>query len=266
MDDVCNFIPPKNHKDGLEFLHFVYETNIKKLRQPFVHFNFYIYLVVNGTGVLKFNNNEFSLESGDVFFAFPEKSFSIDADDNFTFLYISFNGPGAQPLLSSLNINKENCVYHGFNNILSFWMDAVKRINKNNANVLTESVLMYTLSFIDSSDNTNRKDSKDKFESILEYINHNFTSKDMSLKKVADIFFYSEKYLSSLFVKKTGKKFSQYLNDLRISYAMQLFSSKKTNICEISRLSGYTDQFYFSKVFKRHTGKTPSEYAKSISS
>ncbi|MBO5454118.1 MAG: helix-turn-helix transcriptional regulator [Clostridia bacterium] len=241
----------------------MYETNVKKLRQPFLHSNFYLHIAFKGDAVLKFDGKEFPLKSGDVFFTFPNQSFNIDADDNFTYLYISFNGQGVLPLLNSLNINKENCVHKNFENILSFWMDAIRRVNTTNANILTESVLMYTLSFIDSTENVSVEEKKDKFDSILEYVNHNYTSKDMSIKKVADIFFYSEKYLSSLFVKKTKLKFSQYLNNLRISYAVKLFNKGEKNISEVAYKCGYTDQFYFSKVFKKYNGKTPSEYIKS---
>lgn len=264
MEDICNFIPPKNHISDLEFLHFVYETNIKKLRQPLIHLNYYINIVFKGTAVLKFDNKKCQLKSGDMFFTFPNQKFIIDADNNFTFLYISFNGDGALPLLESFDISKENCIFNNFDNVIPFWISAVRRINQSNANVLTESVLMYTLSFVDKL-NFNIKDSrKDKFESILDYINHNYSSNDMSIKKVADIFFYNKKYLSSLFRKKTGIKFSQYLINLRIQYAMKLLKTGETNISLISKKCGFTDPFYFSKVFKKSTNKTPSEYIKSI--
>ncbi len=262
MEDICNFIPPKKIKSDLDYLHFVYETNISKLHQPFIHSNFYMNIVFKGNAVLKFDSKKFDIKTGDLFFTFPEQKFNIEADSKFTFLYISFNGIGALPLLENFHINKENCVFANFNNVIPFWISAVRRINQNNANVLTESVLMYTLSFFDTLSSSNKKD---KFESILDYINHNYASNDMSIKKVADIFFYNEKYLSSLFLRKTGTKFSQYLNNLRIEYAIKLFKNEERNISLISSKCGFTDQFYFSKVFKKSTGKTPSEYIKSIS-
>ena len=263
MDDICNFIPPKSYDSELCFVHFVYEANIKRLKQPFVRPNFYINIVFKGTALLKYDNKRISLESGDIFFTFPGQSFFIDADDKFTFLYISFNGSGAGALLDSLDINKENCISKDHSDLLDFWMDSIKRLNDNNANMIAESVLMHTLSFIGNA-NTNAVRSKDKLESVLEYIRHNYTSKDMSVKKVADIFFYSEKYFSSLFSKKTGVKFSQYLNDLRVKHAKNLLAGGNTNISEIADKCGYADQFYFSKVFKKITDMSPSEYIKSI--
>ena len=260
MEDICNFIPPQERESNLEFIHFVYETNIKRHQQPFVRSYFHMNIVFKGTAVLKIADREFKLESGDVFFTFPDQSYFIDADNSFTFLYISFTGNGALPLLNSLNINKENCVYNNLSNTLQFWMDAIKRINRTNANVLTESVLMYTLSFINNNDDKNQFN--DKFDSIIEYINHNYTLQDISIGKIADIFFYTEKYLSSLFVRKTGVKFRHYLNNLRIQYAIKLIEEKNTDITDICFKCGYTDRFYFSKVFKKFTGKSPSQYIK----
>ena len=262
MEDICNFIPPQKNKNELEFTHFVYEVNTRKLPQPFVHSNYYINIVFKGSAILKFDNKEFEIKTGDLFFTFPNQKFSIDADSKFTFLYISFNGSGAVPLLNNFHINRGNCVFRNFDNVIPFWINAVKRINYINASVLTESVLKYTLSFMDDLDSIDKEYKEDKFESILNYINHNFTSNDMSIKKVADIFFYNEKYLSSLFIKKTGMKFSQYLNNLRIEHAIKLCKKGETNVLEISNECGFTDRFYFSKVFKKNTGKTPSEYMK----
>lgn len=262
MEDICNFIPPKNYGSDLQFIHFVYETNIKRLKQPFVRPNFYINIVFKGTATLIIGDKKFQLCSGDVFFTFPDREFFIDADDKYTYLYVSFNGNGACALIEELGINIKNCVYKNHADLLGFWMDSIKRLNNTNANMIAESVLMHTLSFIDNK-NTSAAQSRDKFESVMEYVTHNYASKDMSVKKVADIFFYSEKYFSSLFSKKTGTKFSHYLNDLRVGYAVKLLSDGNTNITEVADKCGYADQFYFSKVFKKYIGISPSEYAAS---
>ena len=128
MEDICNFIPHNNYKSDLQFLHFVYETNVRKLSQPFSHLNYYVNIVFKGSAVLKFEDKEIHLESGDVFFTFPYQRFYIDADEKFTFLYISFNGDAASSLLDRLNINTENCVYKNFDHLLKFFRSNVKHV------------------------------------------------------------------------------------------------------------------------------------------
>ncbi len=260
MNDICNFIPSKIYESSINYYHFVYETNLRKFSQPFVRSNFYMCLVFRGSAVLKTDRSESHIKKGTLFFTFPEQIHYIEASKDFSYLYISFNGKGALPLLDNFNINPQNSVFENYDHLLEFWMSAIRRITAVNASTLTESTLMYTLSFI----NTQRTDThtKDKFDAILDYISHNYTLKDISLKKIADIFFYNEKYLSALFTKKTGVKFTYYINNLRINYAINLIENGEQNISDLAGKCGYTDQFYFSKIFKKTVNKTPTEYIK----
>ena len=260
MEDICRFIPPKKHQSELEFIHFVYETGIKRLVQPFSHIYYKIHIVFKGTATFKTEDKEIPLEKGDVFIAFPYQSYEITDDNDFCYFYISFAGNGAYPLLESVDVSKENNCFKGLDNVIDFWVDSIRRVNQNNANTLTESVLTYTLSFIANFHQKEKVKHKDKFDIIIDYVNHNFTSSDISLGKIGDIFYYTEKHLSYLFSKRLGVKFTQYINDLRINYAKRLIKNGDTNVGEIAAKCGYRDKFYFSKIFKKYTGDTPTEY------
>ena len=143
-------------------------------------------------------------------------------------------------------------------------MSAIKRFDYRNANILTESVLMHTLSFIKKEDEEKSDFIEDRFHNIVVYLDTNFTDRDISLKTIADVFFYSEKYLSALFMKRMNVKFTDYLNKLRIEYAINLMAEGEKSLSKIAEKSGYVDQFYFSKVFKKIIGKTPTEYKRTI--
>lgn len=262
MNDVCNFIPPKNLERDIKCHHFVYETAIKTLRQPFLHSFYYMYLAVKGSAVFKINGQKYKVSPGTLFFSFPYQSHEIVSSDDFTYLYITFDGSMADNLLKSLKIGTEKCVFTNFEHILNFWMSALRRIRSDNANSLTESVLLYTLSFIDSSDSGEEPKENNRFDLILEYIENNFTDPATTLKKVSDIFFYNEKYFSSLFKKKTGVNFTDYLNNLRIQYALKLLEERDIRVLELAATCGYNDSFYFSKVFKKITGTPPTSYIK----
>lgn len=259
MEDICNFLPKKNSSGNIEYYHFVYESNFRKLRQPFFSTKYGAYLVFKGCGVLKTKAMEHQLNPGTMFFTFPGISFELSGNTSFTYLYITFDGDGAKPLLDGFGISAENCIFEGMEQLSSFWMTSIRRVNSINAVTLTESVLLYSLSFIGDSEKAEQSTSR--FDSILVYVNENFSDPSLSVKKVADLFFYSEKYLSSLFVKNTGVKFTEYLNNLRVSHATAL-ADKKLSIAEISTRCGFSDPLYFSKVFKKITGKSPSEYIK----
>ncbi len=262
MEDICNFIPPKKYDNSICYYHFVHETNIKKHRQPFFHSNYYAILVFKGSADLVKGNTTTPIKRGTLFFIYPYHSYTIKNYKDFSYMYISFNGIGAEPLLTNFNITNEHFIFENFDNVIEFWISSIRRVNATNANTLTESVLMYTLSFINSANSPASKEHKDKFASILDYVNYNYALQDMSIKKVAEIFFYNEKYISSLFIKKTGVKFTDYISKLRIEYASKLIKNGDVNITDISYKCGFSDPLYFSKVFKKNTGKSPTEYIK----
>lgn len=262
LDDVCNFIPPKNHPGELEFIHFVYETGVRRLSQPFSHFYHRVYLVFKGTGVLKCDGRAFSLVPGRAVFVQGGRPYEIDFDDDLCYFYISFCGRGALSLLESVGITRENCLFDTPEQVRNMWVDSVRRICPANANTLTESVLMYTLSFVQSESQPVAAKPADKFDIIMDYIDRNFTAPDMSLSKIADIFYYTEKHLSYLFSSRVGVRFTKYVTDLRLDYAEQLIKNGCTSVAEVAAKCGFGDRFYFSKVFKKATGKTPTEYMK----
>ena len=76
------------------------------------------------------------------------------------------------------------------------------------------------------------------------------------------LFNFSTKYLSSLVKNETGKSFSTYLTDLRLDRAIDLLLHTDLGIKEIAASVGYSDPRYFHRLFKKHVGKTPSQYRK----
>lgn len=258
----CNFIPQGDNFGSIKYYHFVYEANLRKLKQPFVHSMYYMYLVTKGTAILKVKGKEYTLEPGTVFFTFPWQKHEIIDVDDVVYMYISFNGTGVSSRFASIGIDEQHFIYPNFGHVLNYWTNSIRRFSKANANILTESVLMYTLSFINNHTDLETHSDDDRFKKIIEYIETNYTDRDISLKNLADIFFYSEKYLSALFIKRTEVKFTDYLNKLRIDYAVSLLEKNKIPLSKVSEKCGFTDPFYFSKVFKKITGKTPTEYKK----
>jgi len=67
-------------------------------------------------------------------------------------------------------------------------------------------------------------------------------------------------YFSSLFRRKTGVKFSRYLQHLKVAKAKELLSDPRNKIYRISARVGFNDEKYFCRVFKKITGQTPNQY------
>ncbi|MBO5772938.1 MAG: helix-turn-helix transcriptional regulator [Clostridia bacterium] len=83
---------------------------------------------------------------------------------------------------------------------------------------------------------------------------------DFDLKSLAEKQGLSPGYLSTLFRKETGKTLSEYIRDKRIKHASHLLATTHLQVQTIALHCGIMDLQYFSKIFKRHTGKTPKDF------
>ena len=94
---------------------------------------------------------------------------------------------------------------------------------------------------------------------IKDYIDRNY-KKDISAKDVAGILGYSDVYFSKVFKQLFDDNFINYLTKIRIDRAKVLLKDISFNIKEVGKSVGYADSNYFTKVFKRSIGMSPSEY------
>ena len=87
-------------------------------------------------------------------------------------------------------------------------------------------------------------------------------SADLSLKKQAEILDVNPSYLSTLFKKETGITLTDYVNQKRVEKAKHLLHSTNMQVQAIAQSCGILDVNYFTKIFKKYTGKTPNEFRK----
>lgn len=92
-----------------------------------------------------------------------------------------------------------------------------------------------------------------------EYIVQHITE-DISLESISEKFYLSQYYFSRLFKAKTGSNLIDYIVSQKIEKAIQLLKNPKYKVYEVSQMVGYQSNRYFTKVFKTHTGYTPTEY------
>lgn len=99
-------------------------------------------------------------------------------------------------------------------------------------------------------------------EEIITYLNEHITeqlnSTDMERR-----FYLTYKYMGTAFKKETGETILSYHTRLRMNYAKRLILTTSHSIDEISRILGYTDALYFSRVFKKYNGLSPQAFRKS---
>ena len=124
----------------------------------------------------------------------------------------------------------------------------------------TEDLISLARSFIEHKVPRDR----DPFpvETIIRYINENFSNPEISLKWISEnVVYMNPEYLSRLFQKEIGQRFTDYLNTMRVNEARKLMSVyHQSTVSEIAEKVGYSNPGYFFHIFRRYTGMTPGEY------
>jgi two-component system response regulator YesN len=97
-------------------------------------------------------------------------------------------------------------------------------------------------------------------EQVIHYIEENYADEDLSLNMLAEQVSFSPNHLSMIFSQQTGQTFIKYLTDYRMSKAKELLRWTGKRSGEISAAVGYKDPHYFSYLFKKTQGMTPTQY------
>jgi len=88
----------------------------------------------------------------------------------------------------------------------------------------------------------------------------NHMDNQVSIKFIADQLFMNQSYISTLYKEKTGSSLVEYITMVKMERAKILFQNSEIKNYEVADKLGYKDVEYFSKVFKKYTGTTPSEF------
>ena len=98
------------------------------------------------------------------------------------------------------------------------------------------------------------------YSKAIKFLLDNYTCSDISSSSIAAHAGVTETHLRRIFKAKVGTPPMHYVNYLRIEKAKNLLTSSNCSVGEIARLSGFADQYYFSREFKKRTGTTPTAY------
>ncbi|MNJ49001.1 HTH-type transcriptional regulator YesS [compost metagenome] len=112
---------------------------------------------------------------------------------------------------------------------------------------------------MESKENYSRGDVQAVIAKVTSYITHNY-HKDLSIEEVCELAELSISHFCMLFKQETGYTFLEYLTQCRIEKAKFILQNTNVKVYQVAPLVGYQDPRYFSQVFKKLTGKTPSEY------
>lgn len=227
--------------------------------------------IVDGNGKQVLNGKEYPLKKGTIYILNPTDFHEVITED-VTIFTISFtdeqisdafleafsgNGGGRQKVISGkqydhflqiaemLLYESENQLKHG---------DTV-------SSLLLDLLLTQTIRIFDGQVSQKNDIKKALVSRAISYINLHFRE-NPSLTDTARFLGITPNYLSEEFHAVTGKKYKEYLTDLRLSYAKKLLSSSNLSITEICFASGFSSLSNFLRVFKEKFGVSPHNMQK----
>lgn len=127
-----------------------------------------------------------------------------------------------------------------------------------------ESAVEYVVRIVEKALELREKTASNKYgdivNEVMKYIEKNYADEELSLNLLASHVNFSPNHLSMIFSQQTGKTFIKYLTDFRMNKAKELLrcTGKKSSV--ISMEVGYRDPHYFSYLFKKTQGLTPTQY------
>lgn len=106
-----------------------------------------------------------------------------------------------------------------------------------------------------------QKGEKSKYVTeAMNYIMEHYADSDIGVRKIAESLGLSEGHLSHTFKKETEYTINAYITRYRVRVAMKLLQNCRYKVYEVAEMVGYKDITYFSTIFKKIAGVTPSEY------
>lgn len=115
--------------------------------------------------------------------------------------------------------------------------------------------------FMDTGADSTRSRQLSMLLSVLRFIHDNFHS-DISMSQLSDIIGITPQHFCRVFKNTMNARPNEYLTRIRLDEAKRLLAEKDTSVADAAAMSGFRDAGYFSTVFRKHEGMSPSEYKK----
>ena len=210
---------------------------------------------IKGNATFTHNNKKTSVSDGDIIFTPANCNYHINAEDE-ELIVIHFNSN----LKLSDDILKITLTHR--NILKNYFLTIYNSYTKKTIGYKYEckSILYKIFSIIDNELNALQLNEKDIIEKATNYINENLFSAETNVENLSRLFSVSQVYFRKLFKKRHGKSVLEYINLLKLDYALELLSSKYYTVTEVAEKCGFLSPYYFSYFIKKHTGNTPSYY------
>ncbi len=215
-----------------------------------------ITIALKGKMKYTINGKSITLGEGDAIYCPSGTKMHRSKGGKASYLSINFTTKSNEAL--PLNYSMTNLLSHELNAYIDIISYLLKKTGMHNDEKLENLVTNLLIKVVELQDIAHPMPYVEKMKL---YIKDNF-QKAITLETVAKYVNLHPSYCSTLFKKSEGKSVTEYINHLRINYAKELLDTSSQRIGEIGARCGIPDPYYFSRVFIKICGISPSEYRK----
>ncbi|MBQ8684965.1 MAG: helix-turn-helix domain-containing protein [Clostridia bacterium] len=228
-----------------------------------------LHLVVSGQGEYTIKGKTYYLKKGHMFALFPQDSSVYFPNKRYPWKYywIDFIGVKSEQLLSQIGFTPDSPILDSGDSYKVLEKLFLSNITtcQNNPKIAdvhaVSTLLQIYCELVKKKTPVLQPDKKtDGYaKKAMNYIQKNYPNPNLNLKLVAAQLNINEAYLSRLFRADLNINFVDYLTKVRILAAVSLIDEGNKVVGEIATAVGFSDPYYFSKVFKKYNGISPRD-------
>lgn len=225
--------------------------------------DYYLIYVIEGELTVFENNKSRELNTGSAVLIPPNHPYRYRGNSSTHYLYVHFTGSYAEQFLADCGFKEmpvfiegkvNNDIKNRFNQMIDVFFHNEVFAGLKCAYMLQEILVYFAQLRIDRSFDLPLKAS-------IKHI-HNFYTEKIKIPYLAKLENLSNSRYIAVFKSIMGKSPNEYIIDLRLQFAKNLIENTNMSIRQISEWVGYTDQYFFSRLFKKHFGVSPQGYRK----
>ena len=226
---------------------------------PHAHPCWEIVFYCHGKGEVKIGKNSYEFFK-DTFSVIPPKATHTERGEKGTeVLYIGFDILSDERLNEGVYSEKEYCILYYLENI--FKESRGLDLNRYSANVVDLLTQLIVCSLLREKSREVKQDKSEIVRQAKAYVSENYMH-DIDVRTIAKSVGYSYDYLRHVFFEVERITVREYILQERLNNAKEMLLSGRFQVKEIAAASGFSSLSHFCFIFKKHTGKTPQDFAK----
>ena len=239
-----------------------------KTNRPKGRRDYQLLYIMDGKAHFRFNGAEKIISKGEMilFRPYEVQSYFYRPQDKCQAFWVHFTGSDVDKILDYYNLpNDKNVFYSGTSPDYQWLFEQMIRelqLCRANYKELLTMLLRHIFLLINRYLKGNGKsgiDALNDIERSIRYFNENYT-KDINIDEYAKSLHVSTCWFNRRFKQVTKVTPLQYILALRLSNAKMLLETNDYNVTETAYTVGFNNPLYFSRLFTKHTGMSPSEY------